>query len=119
MGRIPTGILIWSLKRYVKNENLWDRVCFRCKQATPVFEYEHCDEQERSMFHYLCEDCAQKKLTEWLQSAASPDDVSLANQTDFDIAAVFYEHKNEGETLTLTRWSPEQRRRRLQGDEYV
>ena len=38
-------------------------------------------------------------------------------QTDFDIATVFYEQKNDGETLTLSRWSAEQRRRRLQGDE--
>ena len=45
MGRIPTGVLIWSLKRFTKNDNLWDRVCFQCKQATPVFEYEHQDEQ--------------------------------------------------------------------------
>ncbi len=115
MGRIPTGLLIWSLKRFTRNENLWDRVCFRCKHATPVFEYEHRDEQERSIFHYLCEGCAQKKLAEWLQSAASPDYVSLGYQTDFDIATVFYEQKNDGETLTLTRWSAEQRRRRLQG----
>ncbi|MDQ6661984.1 MAG: hypothetical protein M3Z24_13605, partial [Chloroflexota bacterium] len=98
---------------------LWDRVCLRCRQATPVFEYEHRDEQERSMFHYLCEECAQKKLAEWLQSAASPDFVLSGSQTDFDIATVFYEQKNEGETLTLTRWSQEQRRRRLQSDEYV
>src|SRR5712672_91152 len=117
MGRIPTGELIWSLKRFTSNENLWDRVCFRCKHATPVFEYEHRDEQERSIFHYLCEECAQKKLAEWLQSAESPDYVSLGYQTDFDIATVFYEQKNDGETLTLTRWSAEQRRRRLQGGE--
>ena len=116
MGRIPTGELIWSLKRFTSNENLWDRVCFRCKHATPVFEYEHRDELERSIFHYLCEECAQKKLAEWLQSAESPDYVSLGYQTDFDIATVFYEQKNDGETLTLTRWSAEQRRRRLQGD---
>jgi hypothetical protein len=117
MGRIPTGVLIWSLKRYIRNGNLWDHVCFRCKHTTPVFEYEHRDEQERSIFHYLCEECAQKKLAEWLQSAASPDYVHLGYQTDFDIATVFYEQKNDGETLTLTRWSTEQRRRRLQGNE--
>lgn len=38
----------------------------------------------------------------------------LGYQTDFDIATVFYEQKNDAETLVLTRWSPEQRRRRLQ-----
>src|SRR5438128_2401799 len=43
--QIPTGIVIWRLKRYTSNENLWDRVCFRCKRVTPVFEYEHRDEQ--------------------------------------------------------------------------
>ena len=117
MSRIPTGLLIWSLKRFTKNNNLWDRVCYTCMQATPVFEYEHRDEQERSLFSYLCEGCAQKKLAQWLQSAASPDDTRPGFQTDFDIATVFYEQKNDGETLTLSRWSTEQRRRRLQGDE--
>jgi len=29
----------------------------------------------------------------------------------------FYEQKNDGETLLVTRWSTEQRRRRLQGNE--
>jgi hypothetical protein len=115
MGHIPGGVLIWSLKRYMRNTNLWDRVCFRCKRVTPVFEYEHRDEQERPLFHYLCEECAQKKLAEWLQCAQSPDYVHLGYQTDFDIAIVSYEQKNDGETLTLTRWSAEQRRRRLQG----
>jgi hypothetical protein len=37
--------------------------------------------------------------------------------TNFDVATVYYEQKNDEETLTLTRWSPEQRRRRLQLDE--
>ena len=82
-----------------------------------VFEYEHRDEQgeqRRPVFGYLCEGCAQKKLAEWLQCAESPDYVHLGYQTDFDIATVFYEQKNDAETLVLTRWSPEQRRRRLQ-----
>ena len=117
MGRIPTGAVIWSLKRYTRNGNLWDRVCFRCKQKTPVFEYEHRDEQERPAFGYLCEECAQKKLAEWLQCAESPDYVHLGYQTDFDTATVFYEQKNDEESLLLTRWSPEQRRRRLQVDQ--
>jgi hypothetical protein len=112
---IPTGALIWSLKRYTRNTNLWDRVCFRCKRVTPVFEYEHRDEQERSLFHYLCEECAQKKLAEWLQCEEGPGYVHLGYQTDFDIAIVSYEQKNDGETLTLRRWSAEQRRRRLHG----
>jgi glycerol-3-phosphate cytidylyltransferase-like family protein len=117
MSRIATGVVIWSLRRFIGNGNLWDRVCFRCKQSTPVFEYEHRDDQERPTFHYLCEQCAQKKLAEWLQCATSPDYVHLGYQTDFDSATVFYEQKNDGETLTLTRWSAEQRRRRLQGAE--
>lgn len=112
MSRLAPGDLIWSLKRYTKNNNLWDRVCFQCKQATPVFEYEHRDDQKRSLFHYLCKECAQKKLTQWLGS----DTGFSGSQTDFDSATVFYEPKNDGETLTLTRWSTEQRRRRLQGE---
>jgi hypothetical protein len=40
--------------------------------------------------------------------------VSFSTVTDFDLATVYYEPKNDGETFTLTRWSPEQRRRRLQ-----
>ena len=62
-----------------------------------------------------CEGCAQKKLTEWLQCAWSTDYAHPGYQRDFDIATVFYEQKNDEETLVLTRWSPEQRRRRLQG----
>lgn len=117
MSRLSPGTLIWSLKRSTRNTNLWDRVCFRCKQATPVFEYEHRDEQERSLFHYLCEVCAQKRLAEWLQSTTRSDFELPGFQTAFDIATVFYEQKNDGETLTLTRWSGEQRRRRCQGEE--
>ena len=116
MNRIPTGLLVWSLKRYTRNTNLWDRVCVTCQQVTPVFEYESRDEQ-RPVFNYLCEGCAQKKLTEWLDSAASPEKTGRSYQTDFDIATVFYEQKNDAETLVLIRWSPEQRRRRLQGDQ--
>jgi hypothetical protein len=115
MSRIPTGTCVWSLRRYTgAEEESWDRLCGRCKQAVPIFEYEHRDEQERPCFSYLCESCAQKKLAEWLQCASSPDYVTFAFVTDFDLATVFYEPKNEGETLSLTRWSPEQRRRRLQ-----
>ena len=117
MSRFAIGALIWSLTRYTRNTNLWDRVCFQCKQATPVFEYEHRDDQGRSLFHYLCEECAQKKLAEWLQSPVRFDTVFPGSQTDFDSATVCYESKNDGETLTLTRWSAEQRRRRLQGEE--
>ena len=96
MSRIPAGVLVWSLKRYIRNQDLWDRVCFSCKQTTPVFEYEHRDEQERPIFHYLFEECAQKKRAEWLQCAASPDYVHPGYQTDFDIASVFYEQKMMG-----------------------
>ena len=117
MSRLATGDLIWSLTRYTRNTNLWDRVCFQCKQTTPVFEYEHRDDQKRSLFHYLCEECAQKKVVQWLQSTSRPELGFSGCQTDFDIATVFYETKNDGETLTLTRWSAEQRHRRLQGVE--
>jgi hypothetical protein len=117
MNNAPNRTIIWSLKRYTKDENLWDRVCFLCKRVTPVFEHEHRDEQERLLFHYLCEGCAQKKLVAWLQCTSSPDLTHFAHLTDFDIATVFYEQKNDGETLQLTRWSDEQRRRRLQGSE--
>lgn len=61
MSRISIGKLVWSLRRYTSTkEELWDRVCGRCKQTLPVFEYEHHDEQEKSHFSYLCEGCAQK-----------------------------------------------------------
>ena len=116
MGRIPTGAVVWGLKRYTKNGNMWDRVCFDCQQKTPVFEYEHHDEEERLVFHYICTDCAQKKLTEWLQHGALPEKIRPDTPTDFDSAVVFYEQKNDEQTLLLTRWSPEQRRRRLQGN---
>jgi len=115
MSRIPSGKLVWSMKRYTRNKNLWDRVCGECKHQTPVFVYEHHDGQERPLFGYLCEGCAQKKLREWLQPTQKPDDVQY--QVSFDAATVFYEQKNDGETLHLTRWSSEQRRRRLQGEE--
>lgn len=115
MSRIPTGTLVWSLRRYTRaEEESWDRICERCKQAVPIFEYEYRDELKRSCFSYLCESCAQKKLAEWLQCASSPDYVTFDFVTDFDLATVYYESKNEGETFSLTRWSPEQRRRRLQ-----
>ena len=115
MSGIPSGKLVWSLKRYTRDKNLWDRVCECCKCHTPVFVYEYQDEQERLLFGYFCEECAQKKLLEWLQSAQSLEDVASGCQAKFDIATVFYEQKNDGETLLLTRWSAEQRRRRLQG----
>lgn len=117
MTRLSTGTIVWSLKRYTRDENLWDRTCFKCKHTTPTFEYEHRDQEGRSAFNYLCDDCAQKKLAEWLQCAGSPDYALLGYITNFDTATVYYEQKNDEETLTLTRWSPEQRRRRLQVDE--
>lgn len=118
MGRIPTGIVVWNLKRYTRNSNLWDRACSGCKQITPTFEHEYRDEQGRPAFGYLCEQCAQQKLFLWLQPAESSSDQEHPdNHTDFDSATVFYEQKNDGETLVLTRWSSEQRRRRLQGTE--
>jgi hypothetical protein len=115
MSRIPAGKIVWALRRYTRDKNLWDRVCEHCKQHTPIFEYEHRDEGEGLLFGYLCEACAQKKLASWLQLAQSSDHKYLDYQFDFDTAAIFYEQKDDGETLVLTRWSPEQRRRRLQG----
>ncbi len=119
MTRIPTGKVVWNLRRYNGEGNSWDRVCKQCKQNTPVFEYEHHDEDESLLFGYLCEACAQKKLASWLESSQSSDHAYPGSQTDFDIATVFYEQKNDAQTLVLTRWSSEQRRRRLQqvGDE--
>ncbi len=114
MSRIPAGKLIWSLRRYIGDGDPWDHLCGRCKQTTSAFEYEHRDEQERPAFSYLCEGCAQKKLAEWLQCAESPDSVRLGYLTDFDIATVFYEQNNDGQSLLLTRWSSERKRRRLQ-----
>jgi len=117
MARLSTGAIVWSLKRYTRDENLWDRTCLRCKHTTPTFEYEYRDQDGRSAFNYLCDACAQKKLAEWLQCAESPDYALLGYITNFDTATVYYEQKNDEEILTLTRWSPEQRRRRLQADE--
>ena len=114
--RSTSAKLIWAIRRYQGDGEGWDRICGRCKQQLPVFEYEHRDEQDRSLFGYLCEDCAQKKLAEWLQCVDSPDYVTIDYLTAFDIASVIYEPKNDAETLTLTRWSSEQRRRRLQGE---
>lgn len=116
MRRILSGKLLWSLSRYTRNGDLWDRVCGQCKQNTPVFEYEQHQEQDRLLFGYLCEQCAQGQLAKWLQtpSESGSDEVRIVPLTDFDTAAVFYEAQNDGETLLLTRWSPEQRRRRLQ-----
>ena len=116
MGRISNRALVWSLKRYTQDNNLWDRVCFACKLVTPVFEYEHHDEQGQPHFNYLCEECAQKKLKEWLQRSQHSDGTQPDRPISFDIATVVYEQKNDGETLQLTRWSTEQRRRRLQID---
>lgn len=118
MSRIAGGgTLVWSLTRYTRNKNLWDRVCEHCKQHTPVFEYEHHNDDEGLLFGYLCEACGQQKLASWLQLAQNSDHGYPGCQTNFDTAAIFYEKKNDGETLVLTRWSPEQRRRRLQGSE--
>lgn len=116
MTALSTGKIIWRLQRYTINGEQWDRVCGRCRQNMPVFEYEHHDEPEHPRFGYLCEGCAQKKLAEWLQCSQSPDYIALGYLTNFDSATVFYEQKNDAETLTLTRWSSEQRRRRLQID---
>jgi protein-arginine kinase activator protein McsA len=117
MSRMPSGKIVWALRRYTRDSNLWDHVCEHCKQSTPIFEYEHCDEGGGQFFGYLCEACAQKKLGSWLQIAQSSDHKYLDYQIDFDTATVLYEQKNDGETLVLTRWSLEQQRRRLQGSE--
>ena len=96
MGRIPTGDVIWSLRRSIRDGNLWDRACSRCKQVTPVFEYEHRDEQgdrRRPVFGSPREGCTRKKLAEWLLCAESPDYAHLGYQTDFAITTVFYEQK--------------------------
>jgi hypothetical protein len=115
MSRIPTGQLIWSLRRCTTTGGEdWDRLCACCQQAIPIFEHEHRNEQGRPHFDYLCEGCAQKKLAQWLQGQHGPDYMSFSTVTDFDLATVYYEPKNDGETFTLTRWSAEQRRRRLQ-----
>jgi hypothetical protein len=114
MHRI-SGELLWSLSRYTRDGNLWDRVCEQCKQRTPVFEYEQHETQERLLFGYLCEQCAQRQLAKWLQPASGSEEIHTFTPTDFDIAIVIYETKNDGETLVLTRWSAEQRRRKLQG----
>ena len=117
MRNIPGGKLIWSLKRYNLEENMWDHVCPGCRQTTPVFVHEHSDEQGKPGFSYLCEKCAQKMLAEWLRCTDRTDYRLFEHITDFDVAAVYRNQNNDEETLTITRWSQEQRRRRLQADE--
>lgn len=114
MRRIPTGEILWSLSRYTRDGNLWDHVCEQCKQNTPIFEYEQHQAQERLHFGYLCEQCAQAQLAKWLQTVSGSNEIPTTTPTNFDIATVIHESKNDGETLILTRWSAEQRRRRLQ-----
>ncbi|SRR5260370_5773393 len=116
MSRSPHGNVVWSLKRYTNEVDVWDRVCGQCKQQMPVFEYEQHDEQVRSHLGYLCEECAQKLLVQWLYGVPPASAEARDFQTRFDMATVYYEQKNDGETLLLTRWSTEQRRRRLQGE---
>ncbi|TMC22596.1 MAG: hypothetical protein E6J33_02595 [Chloroflexi bacterium] len=117
MRNIPEGKIVWSLKRYNLKENMWDHVCPGCRQTTPVFVHEDSDEQGRPGFSYLCEKCAQKMLAEWLRCTDRTDYRLFEHITDFDVAIVYQNQNNGEETLTITRWSQEQRRRRLQADE--
>jgi hypothetical protein len=50
MSRIPSRKLIWCLKLYIRNKNLWDRACEDCHHQTPVFVYEHHNKQEHTHF---------------------------------------------------------------------
>ncbi len=117
MRKRPDGKLIWSLKRHDGQENVWDHICPGCQQTTPIFVHEHADPQAKLVFGYLCEKCAQKKLAEWLRCTDRTDYRLFEHITDFDEASVYHNQQNDEETLMITRWSHEQRRRRMQGDE--
>lgn len=117
MRKRPDGKLVWSLERHDFNGNLWDHVCPGCRQATPVFVHEYIDTQDKQVFAYLCDKCAQQKLAEWLRCTDRTDYRLFEHITDFDAASVYHNQQNDEENLMITRWSPKQRQRRLQGDE--
>src|SRR2546421_2650708 len=117
MRKRPDGELVWNLKRHSLQEDMWDHICPECKQTTPIFVHEYVDAQGTIKFGYLCDKCAQKKLAEWLRCTDRTDYRLFEHITDFDVAAVYHDQNNDEETLTITRWSQEQRRRRLQADE--
>jgi protein-arginine kinase activator protein McsA len=111
------GTVLWSLERHNLNENLWDHLCPVCRATTPVFVHQYLTETGRLRSSFLCETCARKKVVEWLRHSDSADESLLQHLRDFDRAAVYHQQENDEETLTLTRWSQEQRQRRLQGAE--
>ena len=116
MRKRPDGKLIWSLKRHTFQESVWDHVCPGCQQTTPLYVHEYGNTQERLVSSYLCEACAQQKLAEWLRCTDRTDYRLFEHITDFDEASVYHNPQNDEETLLVTRWSQEQRRRRLQGE---
>jgi hypothetical protein len=117
MRKRPDGELVWSLKRHNMQEDVWDHVCPECRQTTPIFVHEYLDAQGKLIFSYLCDKCAQKKLAEWLRCTDRTDYRIFEHITDFDAVALFYNQQNGEENLLITRWTYEQRQRRLQQDE--
>lgn len=114
MTKTSHGAVVWSLKRHNLQEDMWDHICPVCRATTPVFVHEYPTEEGRLRFSYLCETCAQKKVAMWLGYAQDAGGIGWAESIDFDIATVHHNQENDEETLTLTRWGQEQRRRRLQ-----
>jgi hypothetical protein len=117
MRKRPGGNLIWSLQRHALQGNMWDHICPACRQTTPVFIHEYVNPQGKLISGYLCEICAQQKLAEWLRCTDRTDYRIFQHITDFDSAAVYHNPHNDEEILLISRWSQEQRRRRLQADE--
>jgi protein-arginine kinase activator protein McsA len=95
---------------------MWDHICPGCQQTTPVYVHTYEVSQEKLVFGYLCETCGQKKLAEWLRCTDRTDYRLFEHITDFDEAAAYHNPQNDEDTLLITRWGSEQRRRRLQAD---
>ena len=117
MRKRPHEQLVWSLKRHSLQGSMWDHICPSCQQTTPLFVHEYPDQQGKLVFSYLCDTCAQQKLAEWLHCTDRTDYRLFEHITDFDEAAVYHNQQSDEESLTISRWSQEQRRRRLQGEE--
>jgi protein-arginine kinase activator protein McsA len=117
MRKRPDGKMQWSLERHNLQENLWDHICPGCQQAPPTFVHSYIiDTPDRLTFGYLCEKCAQKRLAEWLRCTDRTDYRLFEHITDFDAASVYLNQQNNEEVLMITRWSYEQRQKRLQDE---
>jgi len=118
MRKRPDGKMLWSLERHNLHTDLWDHICPGCQQAPPIYVHSYLTEsQDRLTSMYLCEKCAQKKLAEWLRCSDRTDYRIFEHITDFDAASVYHNEQNDEENLIITRWSHDQRQRRLRDKE--